>query len=1353
MAKSSTRRINIYINGKEVEATVKGIRAEMNRLINEQNRMVIGSDQYIAHAKKIQELRGYLQQHSQNIDSVANAWDKLQKKMMMLGAGIGGFTQAFSAFNSVISTLKQTATDLAAMDDFYADVIKTTNLTHEQVEKLNDSFKKMDTRTSREQLNNLAYIAGKLGINTEELVKQFVEASDVLNISMGDVLGDDATLAIGKMVGVYERSSEILKGLNLKEQMLSLGAAVNELGKTSTANEKYMVNFAGRLGGIAVQAKLSADQILGYASALDQDMQKVEMSATAFQKLIQKIISKPAEFARIAGMELKAFQKLIEQDMNEAIKRTLKGFQGVGGFDKLVPVFKDLGLDGARAAAAISSMANSLDKVETAQAIANQAMREGTSCLNEYNIKNNNLQANLEKARKRFRDTRLELGEKLYPILMKLTKTSTGGLRLLSTVIKYCQEHKIAVSALVAPYVLYLSKLLLVSAAQKAQNVYSSTSIALQNADRAITLRLAAAKYQLAGNTQKATQAMKLYHAAATKVPWLAIISAITAIVLGIGSWIKNARELRKELDFQKAYADMLVEVKKEYEQQASVVKDLIKIIHNENLSNEERLKAIAKLKEIMPEYNAQLNKEGRLIEENTTAIDNYLKMLNLKIEATVIKSKLMEAQEKYDEWNAKNGKKLEQQDKKMKERLQTMKEMWESKWYEFGKKIKGYFAEAIYDYNVKSAESGYNILREQGGKIYEEVEKWEKVYQKKLEEIAAAGGSPTDTVADGCGCTGDFMTCDCPECQAKRAKLEAEEELSKALQKEWKKLLQEKDKLKEEERIAAFKDTEKEKEKEIQKYEEQIAIAKKFIKIKGKAAIEAEKELQKLKETAVARIDAEARKKKLEKVDEEYKKLCEKATEIQNKLGDALNDKYAVELKNVQRHWAEILKEIDKNIAFYQKKLNEPYDPIKGTGLSEKELETLNKLLAKKQEAYTLCAQEELAIVKRAEEEITTCLMNETEQRVQAVKKEYKERIKIAQTAIDKLKTLDDTEENQARIAKLEQQIVELKRKLKKELADIERIGKNQGLNKLFSIDWKNFKKDWEKNLAEIAGVIGEFVDTAMQLFDSINQIQTNREEKQLNDYRRNYDERKEVLDHQLNEGIISQEYYNARVAELDKELEEKQKEIELERFKREKKAAVVKAIISGILSAVKSFENGGGFPWGLIPMALSLATTGVQVAAISSQPAPYATGGFIDEEQIIRAGEKGREWVASNTLLNDPKTAPFIEALEQYQRGNKSPWQDLVFAAPDAANLSQAANTISSNFATNTTQSVINNYHTNTTNPQDNEILSQMLEQITELKKFMSDPKNRQAVISRDKQVEFEAQENFLRNAASLK
>ncbi|MDL2313249.1 phage tail tape measure protein, partial [Bacteroidales bacterium OttesenSCG-928-B11] len=998
---------------------------------------------------------------------------------------------------------------------------------------------------------------------------------------------------------MFEKSSDVLKEKNLKEQMLSLGSAVNELGKVSTANEKYMVNFAGRLGGIAVQAKLSADQILGYASALDQDMQKVEMSATAFQKLIQKVISKPAEFAKVAGMELKAFTTLIETDMNSALKKVLKGFSGAGGFDKLLPVFQDLGLDGARAAAAISSLANSLDKVETAQATANQAMTEGVSCLEEYDIKNNNMQANLEKARKKFTDTRLELGEKLYPALMKLTKTSTAGLKLLSKTIKIVGENKAAITALLAPYAIYLSRLLLVGAAQKAKNLYTKTSITLKHADRSITLLLAAAKLKLAGNTEKATQAMKLYRAAATKVPWLAVITAITSIGIGLGKWIKSARELRKEFDFKGAHSQIMLDVNKTYEEQSRVVRDLVGIIRNENLGNDERYKAIRKLQEIMPNYNAQLTEEGRLIEENTAAVENYLAVLNLKIEATAIKSKIMEAQAKLDEWELDNGKKLTEAQEKERERWRKIQEGYEADWHQFGKKMKGYFAEIGSSNSRNNEDSRINRLRAQRGKLYKELTAWEEAYQKKLDEITEAGGSVTEAVTgEENACTGDWNSCSCPDCEAKRNHAAATADANKEQLKEWEKFLKELEKLKEEERLAAFKGVEREKQKTAKEYDEQIATAKRFVKLKGKAALEAEKELLSLKEKAIARLDAEHREKELKKVEENYKKLYEKVEELQEKLGNSLTNKYAAELSQIQRQWKETLKELDQNIAYYQSKQSEPYDPASGTGLSEEEVDILNRLLQKKKEAVILETEQELDVVKRAEAEITQALLSEKEARIATVKKEYEEKIAIAQTAISKLKELGEEEHND-RIDQLESQIAELKAKLQNELDEIDTKQAKQGFGRLFDIDWKDFKKDWEKNLAEIADVIQDFVWTANQLFDSINQIQRNREDRLLYDYRRNYDERRNILDHQLREGIVSQEYYNAQVEQLDKELDDKERELELEQFRREKKTAVAQAIISGILAAVKSFESGGGFPFGLITMALSLATTGAQVAA----------------------------------------------------------------------------------------------------------------------------------------------------------
>lgn len=262
------------------------------------------------------------------------------------------------------------------------------------------------------------YINGK---EVEASVKQIrAEMNRLVNEQNRMVIGSDEYISHAKKIKELRQY--------LKEHAQNIGSAA------SAWTEMYnkVLQFGTGIGGIAVQAGLATGQILGFASAFDQDMQKVEMSATAFQKLIQKVISKPAEFAKIVGMELGKFKQLIETDMNEALKKVLKGFSGAGGFDKLLPIFQDLGLDGARAAA-ISSMANSLDKVEAAQQVANRAMLEGVSCYEEFSIKNNNMQASLEKARKKFQDTRLELGQKLYPILLKLTKTSTAGIKALSS--------------------------------------------------------------------------------------------------------------------------------------------------------------------------------------------------------------------------------------------------------------------------------------------------------------------------------------------------------------------------------------------------------------------------------------------------------------------------------------------------------------------------------------------------------------------------------------------------------------------------------------------------------------------------------------------------------------------------------------------------------------------------------------------------------------------------------------------------------------------------------------------------------------------------------------------------------
>ncbi len=73
------------------------------------------------------------------------------------------------------------------MDAEMANVRKFTGMTAEQVAALNEEFKKIDTRTSREDLNKLAQEAGRLGKTSAEDVLGFVRAADQINVALDDL--------------------------------------------------------------------------------------------------------------------------------------------------------------------------------------------------------------------------------------------------------------------------------------------------------------------------------------------------------------------------------------------------------------------------------------------------------------------------------------------------------------------------------------------------------------------------------------------------------------------------------------------------------------------------------------------------------------------------------------------------------------------------------------------------------------------------------------------------------------------------------------------------------------------------------------------------------------------------------------------------------------------------------------------------------------------------------------------------------------------------------------------------------------------------------------------------------------
>lgn len=202
MAKGVNKYINVYINGKQVENNINSINSAIKKLTHEQKKMTIGSDEYIQTTKKIKTLNGILREHKQDIGAI----EKIQRTAIKnLSFFLGTIVHANTIYKTVTSFIQQFTNDYQKMSDVYADVMKYTGLTSEEVKTLNDELKKIDTRTPAEQLNILAGEAGKLGIQGVKNIRDFVEAADIINIALGEDLGEGAVKNIQWQNSFYSR--------------------------------------------------------------------------------------------------------------------------------------------------------------------------------------------------------------------------------------------------------------------------------------------------------------------------------------------------------------------------------------------------------------------------------------------------------------------------------------------------------------------------------------------------------------------------------------------------------------------------------------------------------------------------------------------------------------------------------------------------------------------------------------------------------------------------------------------------------------------------------------------------------------------------------------------------------------------------------------------------------------------------------------------------------------------------------------------------------------------------------------------------------------------------------------------
>ena len=659
------------------KATPKELNKTLYTLKQQLNGIERGTVEWNRQAEAIKRVKSEIARVNADLIEGEGFWDRFNRKMNDWQTTLMGM---IAAITGLIMAGRSAVKAFADMDAEMANVRKFTGMTKEQVEDLNEEFKKMDTRTAREQLNVLAEDAGKLGKQSKEDIIGFVRAADQINVAL-DELGDGATLTLSKLTTIFGDEER----LGTEKALLSVGSVINELSQNCTASAPYLANFAKRMAGVGAQAEMTIPQIMGFAAVLDSQGQAVEMSATAVSKLIMDMFKQQDKIIKATGMNAEKFKEALSRSTNEGLLMLLDTLNKLGNIDVLAPVFKDMGENGARAAQVISALAGNLNMVKWEQEEAARAFEEATSVTKEYNVQNTTVQASLDKARKRVTEMAVELGEKLQPVMKHVLSSTTMLLKFLSTLVDFIVKYKVEIASVTVSIIAYNVAINLATIRTKAaaaahvlMNAALKTGHALMIAGRLALLALSIAYDLVTGNALRAALATKVFTTAIKSNPIGLLVTTLTAAVAAIIAWqakVRSAREEQERLNREARQAAREIrDVEASIAEETSTVKRLKDAIDSENVGSRKRNALIKEFNSKFGSYLSNLLNEKSTAQDLADAYKEVVKNIRAKM--------LLEAKEKDMKKNAGvrygwEAKKLSDYDKIARDKNSAMTGAW----------------------------------------------------------------------------------------------------------------------------------------------------------------------------------------------------------------------------------------------------------------------------------------------------------------------------------------------------------------------------------------------------------------------------------------------------------------------------------------------------------------------------------------------------------------------------------------------------------------------------------------------------------------------------------------------------
>lgn len=1216
----------------QIQSALRSLRKDMMALDRD-------SDEYYDTLSKIRRLETQVGQPSGKSSGKNNMW------AYYLGGG------------AVVASLERLASRAVnayqRLDDKMADVQKTTDLSKEGVIELDKELQKIDTRSSREELLDMARIGGKLGIEGQENLAGFVRVADKLKVALSEDLGgnvEETIRQVGKLVGVFDVDKE----LGIERGLEAVGSTINELGASSTANEAYIVDFTNRVAGVAAGADIAIPKVMGIASTMDILAQTAEVSGTTYGQVMTGMQKRTEEYARIAGMSLQEFRELLDQDQNEAFIRVMEGL-GKMDSENRVKALSTLKLEGQRATQVLGALADKTDLLREQQALANEAFEEATSLQNEFNVKNESAAALIEKRRKVMDQAMTDMGEKLFPLWSEAIGLSGHLLQALSSILGVGSRYIWTIVSLTATIVAY-------NAVRKLQIFYSREhraamvrELATMTSSTAATKLLAAAKLLLAGNVRAAGTAFKMFWASVGPLSW--IVTIVGGIATAFSLFNSRVRETGKSIkdlnDINKAGSDAYIEEKTHLER-------LLETARDKNVSDQQRLKAIEDLKNALPDGIKLINEETIANGEAAKSIEKYCEAMRLraKIDAGYERLKEIEkeTQAALDDGSA--GKTTFWQKAKA----------WLDPGF-FGGFFGLNYGENISAYEVDNRNKFIENQSARKTKIAEDMGKEKRKYnklvgsdqtqqtQQNLSSLPSDNNKKSWTLDQDEG----FMQGKLALQQKRIAgELSSEDEYNRQLQ------ALEIESL--EARIASGKES----GDRLLKLQNDLA-EKKYRQTKSEQdridkLIAASLEGRSVSD-GKGLMDAEknAYDKRLKDLGL-FGKSREQMTAQEQAASLNLEQQH---LKKLQQIYVDAeTKKIQDQAVAAERSLNQTKQA------HNQELAAADTFEAKK----ALVDKYQLGSVRNSREADRLLRQYYASEEEKEAREHYEKLIEEYTKFLEESKNIQANgfslgSLNEEETERVQQLIDELNKKLA-ELKGTNPVNDDKGAESRVDILGYT-QKQWEdffKNLEAGKDKLGTW-QTALQLvgqtFGEISNLMSAAENREFRAYEKTAKKKKKVLDDRLKKGLISQEAYNTAVEQIDDETDRKKEELERKQAIRSRALAVFQTLVNTSVAVTSALGMQPWGPWNIALAALVGTLGAIQTAAVLAAPLPGAEdGGYIDvvrsqDGKRFRAkrdpdrrgyiggtsvivSEDGTEFVASAAAVRNPTIRPVLDIID---------------------------------------------------------------------------------------------------------